>query len=144
MHFHPVIFLLASGTMMISGRVVPHKSSEVDSELNPRATILNGPTCQGGSLNAHDCNVALLGLGGGIAGPIEFLRVDATTNSSTSGGCTMTVTTTNGGTAIDISKGRLEQGQKAAISTCGQQAWTVTVQGGAVNGDLIIQQSASA
>jgi hypothetical protein len=29
----------------------------------------------------------LLGLGGGIQGAIQFLRVDALTNSSTSGGC---------------------------------------------------------
>ncbi|GFZ45633.1 hypothetical protein JCM24511_03361 [Saitozyma sp. JCM 24511] len=111
--------------------------------LLSRADLVAGPTCNGGSLSSHNCNVALLGLGGGIAGTIEFLRVDATTDSSTSGGCTMTVTAVDGGTSIDISKGRLEQGQKAAIDACGQQAWSVTVAGGSVGGDLQIVQSAA-
>ncbi|ODN98492.1 hypothetical protein L198_03737 [Cryptococcus wingfieldii CBS 7118] len=113
-------------------------------DLEGRADLTVQPQCNGGSLSAHDCNVALLSLGGGIQGAIQFLRVDATTNSSSSNGCTMTVTAADGGTAIDISKGRLEQAQKAAIDKCGQQAWTVTATGGSTGGNLKIEQSADA
>ncbi|WVQ71735.1 hypothetical protein IAR50_001276 [Cryptococcus sp. DSM 104548] len=112
-------------------------------EIEGRADLTVQPQCNGGSLSAHDCNVALLGLGGGIQGTIQFLRVDATTNSSTSNGCTMTVTAADGRTAIDISKGRLEQAQKAAIAACGQQAWSVTATGGSTGGNLLIEQSAA-
>ncbi|ODO10778.1 hypothetical protein I350_01376 [Cryptococcus amylolentus CBS 6273] len=103
-------------------------------DLEGRAELTVQPQCNGG----------LLSLCGGIQVAIQFLRVDATTNSSSSNGCTMTVTAVDGGTAIDISKGRLEQAQKAAIDMCGQQAWTVTATGGSTGGNLKIEQSADA
>ncbi|KAK4688033.1 hypothetical protein P7C73_g2078, partial [Tremellales sp. Uapishka_1] len=112
-------------------------------EMESRGALTVQPACNGGSLSSHDCNVALLSLGGGISGAIEFLRVAATTNAATSGGCTMTVTAVDGGTAIDISKGRLEQAQASAIAACGQQAWSVTAVGGATGGNLQIVQSAA-
>ncbi|TYJ55377.1 hypothetical protein B9479_003880 [Cryptococcus floricola] len=99
-------------------------------DLEGRAELTVQPQCNGGSLS--------------IQGAIQFLRVDDTTNSSSSNGCTMTVTAVDGGTAIDISKGRLEQAQKAAIDMCGQQAWTVTATGGSTGGNLMIEQSADA
>jgi len=91
------------------------------------------PICQDKAtqLNSHDCNVALLGLGGGIAGTIEFLRVNAASSTSSSGTCKITTTAVNGGTTIDISKGRLEQAFKAYIAACGDTPGTVTAQGGA-------------
>ncbi|KAJ4466599.1 hypothetical protein C8R41DRAFT_71954 [Lentinula lateritia] len=83
--------------------------------LKPRQSTLNVATCTDPAtqLVEHDCNVALLGLGlfqlgGGIAGAIEFLRVNDSTTSATSGTCTVTATAVDGGTTIDISKGRLE------------------------------------
>jgi hypothetical protein len=74
----------------------------------------------------------------------------------------VTVNVADGGMAIDISKGRLEQAQKTAIAAvsplspfkrasgltkgcgqCGQQAWSVTAAGGSVGGNLQIVQSAA-
>ncbi|WVQ70025.1 uncharacterized protein L199_008249 [Kwoniella botswanensis] len=124
---------------LISGAVIKHK----DTALNARAELVVQPVCEGGNLDSHDCNVALLSLGGGIQGAIQFLRVDDITNTASSGSCTMTVTAVDGGTAIDISKGRLEQAQKAAIARCGRQAWSVTALGGATGGNLKIGQSSS-
>ncbi|KAF7289626.1 hypothetical protein HMN09_01324800 [Mycena chlorophos] len=79
--------------------------------LSRRASTINVATCTDPSVQlvTHDCDVALLGLGpGGIAGTIEFLRVNAATTSATSGTCTVSATAVDGGTIIDISKGRLE------------------------------------
>ncbi|WVW83030.1 hypothetical protein I302_105047 [Kwoniella bestiolae CBS 10118] len=125
---------------LVCGRVIKHP----EPALSPRAEPVVEPVCEGGNLDSHDCNVSLLSLGGGIQGAIQVLRVDDVTNTATSGSCTMTVTAVDGGTAIDISKGRLEQAQKQAIAVCGRQAWSVTALGGAVGGNLKIVQSSSA
>jgi len=110
-------------------------------ELYSRADLSAQPSCQDKNtqLNSHDCNTALLALGGGIAGSIEFLRVNAATSTGTSGTCSITTTAVNGGTTIDISKGRLEQAFKAYIAACGDTPGTVTAAGGAKpSGDIQI------
>jgi len=103
-------------------------------------TAINVATCTDPSvqLSQHDCDVALLGLGpGGIAGTIEFLRVAATTASFTSGTCTVTVNAVDGGTAIDISKGRLEGhgdsngGFDNLLTACGPSPGSMVIGGGA-------------
>ncbi|WWC69401.1 uncharacterized protein I206_103340 [Kwoniella pini CBS 10737] len=132
----PILIILACLSTSLGGVI-----SHVDRVIKPRAELVVQPVCQGGNLDSHDCNVALLSLGGGIQGAIQFLRVDDTSNTSSSGTCRMTVTAVDGGTAISISKGRLEQAQKAAIAECGRQAWTVTALGGSVGGNLKIEQS---
>ncbi|KAJ3761211.1 hypothetical protein FB446DRAFT_720269 [Lentinula raphanica] len=107
--------------------------------LLPRASTLNVATCTDPAtqLVEHDCNVALLGLGGGIAGAIEFLRVDNSTTSATSGTCTVTATAVDGGTTIDISKGRLEGhgstngGFDNLLTACGPSPGSMVIGGGA-------------
>ncbi|WWC61051.1 uncharacterized protein I303_103629 [Kwoniella dejecticola CBS 10117] len=144
------IFAALSCMSMTIAAVIKHD----DRVIRPRAELVVQPECLGGNLDSHDCNVArlvilfdtfcgLLSLGGGIQGAIQFLRVDDITNTASSGTCKMTVTAVDGGPAISISKGRLEQAQKAAIAQCGRQAWTVTALGGAVGGNLKIEQSAA-
>lgn len=44
------------------------------------------------SLNQHDCNVAFLKLGGGIAGKIQFLRVNTAVTTGVSGTCQVSLT----------------------------------------------------
>ncbi|KAJ6620061.1 hypothetical protein B0H10DRAFT_1115931 [Mycena sp. CBHHK59/15] len=63
-----------------------------------RAVALNVAKCTSPAtkLVTHDCNVALLGLGGGIAGAIEFLRVNAASTTAVSGTCRVTATAVNG------------------------------------------------
>jgi len=92
----------------------------------------------------HDCNVALLGLGpGGIAGAIEFLRVNGDVTSATNGTCKITAQTTDGSN-IDCSKGRLEHGgingYENLLSQCGGSPGQVLVQGGAAGstGNLLV------
>ncbi|QRW00116.1 hypothetical protein RhiJN_28134 [Ceratobasidium sp. AG-Ba] len=87
-----------------------------------RADLTAGPACGATVLNSHDCNVALLSLGGGIAGKIQTLRI--------------TAQAVDGGTSIAISKGRLEQGFKAFVAKCGVKTGTVTIAGGAPNGNI--------
>ncbi|KAI5480911.1 hypothetical protein MNV49_006720 [Pseudohyphozyma bogoriensis] len=105
--------------------------------LDPGDVITCG---SGATLVTHDCNVAFLSMGGGIAGSIQFLRVDASTTSGTSGTCTFTATAINGGTTINASKGRLEHGQEPMIAQCGPVVGsTVTIIGGSKGGDLLLE-----
>ncbi|KAJ3788241.1 hypothetical protein GGU10DRAFT_373263 [Lentinula aff. detonsa] len=105
----------------------------------PRQSTLNVATCTDPAtqLVEHDCNVALLGLGGGIAGAIEFLRVNSSTSSATSGTCTVTATAVDGGETIDISKGRLEGhgstngGFDNLLTACGPSPGSMVIGGGA-------------
>jgi hypothetical protein len=50
----------------------------------------------------------------------------------------VTVTAINGGTSIDVSKGRFEQGFKSFKAACGVSPGTVDVQGGSTGGDIRI------
>ncbi|KAJ7679208.1 hypothetical protein DFH06DRAFT_506911 [Mycena polygramma] len=107
--------------------------------LKSRASALNVATCTDPAtqLVEHDCNVALLGLGGGIAGAIEFLRVNAASTSAVSGTCKVTATAVDGGTTIDISKGRLEGhgstngGFDNLLTACGPSPGSMVIGGGA-------------
>ncbi|KAG8748685.1 hypothetical protein FRC10_000076 [Ceratobasidium sp. 414] len=108
-----------------------------------RADLTAGPDCSTTKLNSHDCNVALLSLGGGIAGKIQTLRVAGTTTTGASGTCKMTAEAVDGGTSIAISKGRLEQGFKAFVAKCGVSTGTVTIAGGAPGGNIKLTMSAN-
>ncbi|KAJ4000483.1 hypothetical protein F5050DRAFT_1804089 [Lentinula boryana] len=121
--------------------------------LMPRQSTLNVATCTDPAtqLVEHDCNVALLGLGGGIAGTIEFLRVNSSTTSATSGTCTVTATAVDGGETIDISKGRLEGhgstngGFDNLLTACGPSPGSMVIGGGAnPTGNIQIAISAAA
>nr|GAT47405.1 predicted protein [Mycena chlorophos] len=114
--------------------------------LSRRASAINVATCTDPSVQlvTHDCDVALLGLGpGGIAGTIEFLRVNAATTSATSGTCTVSATAVDGGTIIDISKGRLEGhgstngGYDNLLTACGPSPGSMVIGGGSNNGGNI-------
>ncbi|KAJ7153598.1 hypothetical protein C8R46DRAFT_1191410 [Mycena filopes] len=108
--------------------------------LKSRATALNVAKCTSPAtkLVTHDCNVALLGLGGGIAGAIEFLRVNAASTTAASGTCRVTATAVDGGTTIDISKGRLEGhgstngGFDNLLTACGASPGSMVIGGGAL------------
>ncbi|KAJ7614007.1 hypothetical protein FB45DRAFT_1008797 [Roridomyces roridus] len=119
--------------------------------VRPRATALNVATCTSPSTQfvEHDCNVALLGLGGGIAGAIEFLRVSASSTTAVSGTCRVTATAVDGGTTIDISKGRLEGhgstngGFDNLLTACGPSPGSMIIGGGALpSGNIEIAISA--
>ncbi|KAJ7111968.1 hypothetical protein C8R44DRAFT_856538 [Mycena epipterygia] len=119
--------------------------------LKSRAVALNVATCTSPAtqLVEHDCNVALLGvrhisdLGGGIAGAIEFLRVNAASTTAASGTCRVTATAVDGGTTIDISKGRLEGhgstngGFDNLLTACGPSPGSMIIGGGSNNGGNI-------
>ncbi|KAJ4482970.1 hypothetical protein C8J55DRAFT_488500 [Lentinula edodes] len=114
--------------------------------LKPRQSTLNVATCTDPAtqLVEHDCNVALLGLGGGIAGAIS-------TTSATSGTCTVTASAVDGGTTIDISKGRLEGhgstngGFDNLLTACGPSPGSMVIGGGAKpTGNIQIAISAAA
>ncbi|KAJ7759324.1 hypothetical protein DFH07DRAFT_1060192 [Mycena maculata] len=114
-------------------------------------TALNVATCTDPAAQflTHDCDVALLGLGGGIAGTIEFLRVSASSTTAVSGTCRVTATAVNGGTTIDISKGRLEGhgstngGYDNLLTACGPSPGSMIIGGGALPaGDIEIAISA--
>ncbi|KAJ3725126.1 hypothetical protein C8R42DRAFT_708312 [Lentinula raphanica] len=126
-------------TLLIASWTVSARPLWFTRALLPRASTLNVATCTDPAtqLVEHDCNVALLGLGGGIAGAIEFLRVDNSTTSATSGTCTVTATAVDGGTTIDISKGRLEGhgstngGFDNLLTACGPSPGSMVIGGGA-------------
>lgn len=127
------IFLLLSTLTFTSAAPIPKRA------LLRRVDALGAGdvvTCgNGAKLDTHDCDVAFLALGpGGLAGSIEFLRPNAAETTGTSGTCTFTATAI-GGTIIDASKGRLEQGQEPMIAQCGAVVGSsVVVVGGTNNG----------
>ena len=55
----------------------------------------------------------------------------------------VTVDAVDGGTAIDISKGRFEQAFKAFVAACGVSPGTVTAAGGSTGGNTKITVSHS-
>ncbi|CAK5269596.1 unnamed protein product [Mycena citricolor] len=118
-------------------------TSVLAAPINSRAAVkLNVANCTARNvkLNTHDCDVALLGLGGGIAGKIQFLRVNAASTTAVSGTCRVTATAVNGGTTIDISKGRLEGhgssngGFDNLRDACGTTPGSMIIGGGSNNG----------
>jgi len=144
-----VVFMITLG---VSGRPLNARLSLLRARTD--TSVLNVATCTDPStqLVTHDCDVALLGLGpGGIAGAIEFLRVNASSTSFTSGTCTVTATAVDGGTTIDISKGRLEGhgstngGYDNLLTACGPSPGSMVIGGGALpTGNIQIAVSAAA
>ncbi|KAF7312899.1 hypothetical protein MKEN_00974300 [Mycena kentingensis (nom. inval.)] len=133
--------------------------------LVSRQSAIGVATCtdRATQLVSHDCNVALLSLGGGIAGAIQFLRVNSASTTATSGTCKVTATAIDGGqaaffhtlynlsksrffagTIIDISKGRLEGNGRPnggfvnLIDACGTTPGTMVIGGGTNNGGNIL------
>ncbi|KAL2917619.1 hypothetical protein HK105_202905 [Polyrhizophydium stewartii] len=104
-------------------------------------TVVGAPVCASPAvkLNSHDCNVALLSLGGGIAGKIQFLRVAGTRTTGTSGSCQLVATAVDGGTSISISKGRLEAAFRVLKGKCGVATGSVVAKGGSKGGNLKIE-----
>ncbi|KAI9062506.1 hypothetical protein FKP32DRAFT_1573614 [Trametes sanguinea] len=88
-------------------------------------------------LDFHTTNVALLQICGGIAGTIEKCQGRPTSTTGQSGNVRFTITPVIEGDQINISKGRWEQGIKAAFAVCGQDIpFTATFTGGAAKGDV--------
>lgn len=83
------------------------------------------------TLVAHDINVAILGICGGIAGAIEQCAGAPTTTVGESGTAKLTLTVATRGTTIDITKGRWEACMRAAQAVCGNSPFTSTCIGGA-------------
>ncbi|KAI0352163.1 hypothetical protein OH77DRAFT_1592384 [Trametes cingulata] len=88
-------------------------------------------------LDFHTSNVALLQICGGIAGSIQKCQGSPTSTVGQSGNVRFTITPVVEGDTINISKGRWEQGIKAAFAVCGQNIpFTATFTGGARKGDV--------
>ncbi|TBU34121.1 hypothetical protein BD311DRAFT_650873 [Dichomitus squalens] len=89
------------------------------------------------ALDFHTSNVALLQICGGIAGSIEKCEGSPTSTVGKSGNVQFTIKPVVKGDTINISKGRWEQGIKAAFAVCGQNIpFTATFAGGATKGDV--------
>ncbi|KAJ7814429.1 hypothetical protein B0H14DRAFT_3878714 [Mycena olivaceomarginata] len=121
------------GSLVIGGGAVPAGNIEISisaaADAAPAApSAVNVAQCTDASVKLveHDCNVVLVGLGGGIACAIEFLRVGAT------------ATAVNASTTIDISKGLLEGhgspngGFDNLLTACGASPGSLVIGGGAV------------
>lgn len=143
-----MVTLVSVFTTGVAGRIVAdesHQLARVKRHLVARAELVQQPICTDPAtkLNSHDCNVALLSTGTGIAGKIQFLRVAGTKTVGTNGTCSITVEAVDGGTAISISKGRFEQAFKSFVAVCGVSPGTVVAAGGSVGGNTKITVSAA-
>ncbi|KAM5536610.1 hypothetical protein V8D89_009705 [Ganoderma adspersum] len=95
------------------------------------------------ALDFHTSNVALLQICGGIAGTIEKCQGAPTSTVGQSGNVRFTIKPAVAGDTINISKGRWEQGIKAAFAVCGQNIpFTATFTGGATKGNVNVVYSA--
>ncbi|TFK51403.1 hypothetical protein OE88DRAFT_1629584 [Heliocybe sulcata] len=113
----------------------------VASPIYRRATVTNIQcTDPNTTLDFHTTNVALLQICGGIAGKIQKCQGAPTSTTGKSGNVQFSLTPTVSGATINISKGRWEQGIKAAFAQCGQgKPFTATIQGGASQGDIAVK-----
>ncbi|KAI8928605.1 hypothetical protein BC831DRAFT_447930 [Entophlyctis helioformis] len=113
------------------------------SKLTDGGNVQVPPTCTNPSVKIvdGDCNRAQLGLGpGGIRKPIEVLRVNGTTTTSTFGTCKMTATAVDGAKTINCSKGRLQAGFRFFRDTCGGfTPGSLVIKGGAPGGNLLLE-----
>ncbi|EJC99310.1 uncharacterized protein FOMMEDRAFT_23189 [Fomitiporia mediterranea MF3/22] len=109
--------------------------------LSSRQETVSNVVCSNASaLDSHTVNVALLQICGGIAGSIEFCQGNPTSTTGDSGNVRFTITPVDKGATINISKGRWEQGIKAAFAQCGQDIpFTATFTGGASTGDVNVK-----
>ncbi|KAI0697848.1 hypothetical protein C8T65DRAFT_582325 [Cerioporus squamosus] len=100
-------------------------------------TVSNVKCTSTTALDFHTSNVALLQICGGIAGTIQKCQGAPTSTTGQSGNVRFTITPVVKGDTINISKGRWEQGIKAAFAVCGQNIpFTATFTGGATKGDV--------
>ncbi|KAI0314375.1 hypothetical protein OF83DRAFT_1085683 [Amylostereum chailletii] len=106
--------------------------------LEPRLTQVSNVQCTGSTaLDSHTVNVAQLQICGSIAGKIQKCQGSPTSTTGTSGNVQFSINPVVSGDTINISKGRWEQGIKAAFAVCGQDIpFTATFQGGATKGDV--------
>ncbi|KZT30267.1 hypothetical protein NEOLEDRAFT_1166477 [Neolentinus lepideus HHB14362 ss-1] len=113
----------------------------VASPIYRRANVSNVQcTDPNTTLDSHTTNVAILAICGGIAGTIEKCQGAPTNTTGQSGDVRFTLTPTVAGATINISKGRWEQGVKAAFAQCGQdKPFTAVIQGGASSGDVAVK-----
>lgn len=103
-------------------------------------TISNVVCSKSAPLDFHTVNVAQLQICGGIAGKITKCQGAPTSTTGVSGAVTFTITPVVQGATINISKGRWEQGIKAAFAQCGQDVpFTATFAGGASTGDVNVK-----
>ncbi|RDX49197.1 hypothetical protein OH76DRAFT_562162 [Lentinus brumalis] len=106
--------------------------------LEVRQETVSNVKCTGTkALDFHTSNVALLQICGGIAGSIQKCQGAPKSTTGQSGNVRFTITPVVKGDTINISKGRWEQGIKAAFAVCGQNIpFTATFAGGAAKGDV--------
>ncbi|KAJ0121889.1 hypothetical protein N8I77_012231 [Diaporthe amygdali] len=108
-------------------------------ELEGRDTAATNIKCtdKAANIDEHNKNVALLQICGGIAGSIQKCGGSPTSTTGQSGDAKFTLTPTDSGATINISKGRWEQCIKSAEATCTNgSAYTATCPGGASTGDI--------
>ncbi|KAL1849406.1 hypothetical protein Daus18300_013288 [Diaporthe australafricana] len=112
-------------------------SSPVGLEARDTAATNVKCTDKAADIDEHNKNVALLQICGGIAGSIQKCGGNPTSTTGQSGDAKFTLTPTDSGATINISKGRWEQCIKSAESTCTNgSAYTATCPGGASTGDI--------
>lgn len=89
------------------------------------------------NIDSHNKNVAILSICGGISGNITKCQGNPTSTTGESGDAKFSLTPTDAGATINISKGRWEQCIKSAEATCPDgQAYTATCPLGASTGDI--------
>ncbi|KAH9913978.1 uncharacterized protein BXZ73DRAFT_92887 [Epithele typhae] len=106
--------------------------------LQTRQEKVSNVKCTGTkALDFHSSNVAQLQICGSIAGSIQKCQGAPTSTVGQSGNVRFTINPVVSGDVINISKGRWEQGIKAAFAVCGQNIpFTATFAGGARKGDV--------
>ncbi|KAG8157454.1 hypothetical protein KVR01_012838 [Diaporthe batatas] len=111
-------------------------------QLFQRDTAATNVQCtdKAANINEHNKNVALLQICGGIAGSIQKCGGNPTSTTGQSGDAKFTLTPTDSGATINISKGRWEQCIKSAEAICTNgSAYTATCPGGASTGNIDFQ-----
>jgi hypothetical protein len=89
------------------------------------------------TFDTHDTNVAILGICGGIAGSIQKCGGNPAQTTGQSNKSLFTLSATNAGSTINVSKGRWERCVKAAQLTCPKGSFESTCIGGATpSGDV--------
>ncbi|KZV62236.1 hypothetical protein PENSPDRAFT_658260 [Peniophora sp. CONT] len=112
--------------------------------LNKRLETVSNVKCTSSSaLDSHTVNVAQLQICGGIAGTIQKCQGAPTTTTGVSNNVQFSINPVQSGDTINISKGRWEQGIKAAFAVCGtDKPFTATFAGGATKGDVNVELKA--
>ncbi|KAJ1553424.1 hypothetical protein HK096_007888, partial [Nowakowskiella sp. JEL0078] len=82
---------------------------------------------------------ALLKLGGGIAGAIQFLRPGTSSTTGSFGTCLITTTSQDSGAVVDVSKGRLEAAYRVLLNGCGRKTGSVVISKGSSTGNTLLK-----